>query len=96
MSGGIRIIEYEVVPWSDLDRMGDLATLLKKVMQIGSTVGILRAVTEDDERVTFVGNAGVTERLVSSGAASDPTGVAIPKDEFPVVLTGWPYRLRDK
>ena len=96
MSGGTRIIEYEVVPWTDLDRMGDLVTLLNKFIKIGSSVGILRAITEDEERVTFVGNAEAMTKMVSSGAASNPAGIAIPMDEIPVILTGWPYRLRDK
>jgi hypothetical protein len=75
--------------------MGNLVTLLNEFMKIGSTVGILRATTEDEERVTFVGNAEATTKMAISGTASNPDGIAIPMSEFPVILTGWPYGLRD-
>jgi hypothetical protein len=48
----------------------------------------------DGRKVTFVGDAYATEELVSSGAASKPAGIAISKKDFPVMLEGWPYRLR--
>jgi hypothetical protein len=94
VSGGIRIIEYEIVAWTDLDRMGDLSSLLSDVMKIGSYVGILRCTADNGRKVTFLGDAGATSQLVSSGAASNPTGVAIAKKDFPVMVEGWPYRLR--
>jgi hypothetical protein len=91
---GVRIIEYEVVYWSDLDVMGDLPTLLSDSMTIGSSVGFLRCVTDDGRKVTFAGDADATKQLVTSGVASRPSGVAIPKKDFPVMLEGWPHRLR--
>ncbi len=96
MSGGIRTIEYEVVPWSDLSEMGDLAMRVSVAMGKVTSVGILRGIAEDGERVAFLGNAEVTTKMVSSGATSDPAGITKPRREFPVVLTGWPCRLRDK
>ena len=93
-SGGIRVIEYEIVPWDDLDRMGDLISLLDESIKVNSPVGIMRCVTEVGRKVTFVGTADETEKLVKSGAASKPEGIALPKKAFPVMLEGWPYRLR--
>jgi hypothetical protein len=96
VAASVRIIEYEVVYWSDLDVMGDLPTLLADSMTIGSSVGFLRCVTRDGRKVTFAGNAQATKLLISSGAASQPSGVAIPKKDFPVMLEGWPHRLRHR
>jgi hypothetical protein len=87
-SGGTRIIEYQVVPWSDLLAMGDLSSLVTNAMGTVTQVGILRCVTNDGKRVTFVGRADATNALVASGAASNPAGVAIPKKSFPVMLEG--------
>jgi hypothetical protein len=93
---GVRIIEYEVVYWSDLDAMGNLPKLLADSMTIGDSVGFLRCVTDDGRKVTFAGDADATKQLVTSGAASRPSGVAIPKTDFPVMLEGWPHRLRHR
>jgi hypothetical protein len=94
VAGGVRIIEYEVVHWSDLDTMGNLPTVLADSLTIGSSVGLLRCVTGDGRKVTFAGDADATKHLITSGAASRPSGVAIPKKDFPVMLEGWPHRLR--
>lgn len=94
MAGSVRIIEYEVVYWSDLDVMGNLPALLADAMTIGTSVGFLRCVTHDGRKVTFAGDAQATKQLISSGAASRPSGTAIPKKDFPVMLEGWPHRLR--
>jgi hypothetical protein len=94
--GSVRIIEYEVVYASDLDGMGDLSKLLSDSMAIGSSVGLLRCVTDDGRKVTFAGDADATKLLITSGAASRPSGLAIPKKDFPVMLEGWPHRLRHR
>ena len=72
----------------------DLSSLLSDSLKIGSYVGILRCTADDGRKVTFLGHAGATSQLVGSGAASSPTGIAIAKKDFPVMLEGWPYRLR--
>jgi hypothetical protein len=95
VSGGARIIEYEIVSWAELAQMGDLCTLLAQNMTIGSSVGILRCVTRTRRKVTFAGDADVARTLVASGAASNPAGIEISKKAFPVMLVGWPYRLRE-
>ena len=59
----MRIIEYEVVYWSDLDTMGDLPTLLADSVTIGSSVGVLRCVTDNGRKVTLVGDADATKQL---------------------------------
>jgi hypothetical protein len=95
VSGGARIIEYEIVDWDELAKMGDLPILLGETMRAGSPVGILRCVTTRRRKATFAGDAAAARKLIASGAASNPRGVLISKQEFPVMLVGWPYRLRD-
>jgi hypothetical protein len=91
----VRIIEYEIVSWGDLDQMGELSDLLSDTMIVGSQVGVLRCVAQERRRVTFAGDAEATRKLVASTAASSPTGVAIAKRDFPVMLEGWPFRFRN-
>jgi hypothetical protein len=88
------VIEYEIISWADVDGMGDLAVRLKETMGGAPQVGIIRCVTNDGHKVTFASCAKATKELVKSGVASNPDGIAIPKKAFPVMLEGWPYRLR--
>jgi hypothetical protein len=94
-SGRVRIIEYEIVSWTDVEQMGELATLLSETMAVGSQVGILRCVTQAGRKVTFAGDGDTTRRLVASTAASSPGGIAIAKKDFPVMMDGWPFRFRN-
>lgn len=64
-------------------------------MLVGCEVGILRCVADDDTRVTFAGGADATRLVVAQKDASLPNGVAISKNDFPVMLNGWPHRLRN-
>jgi hypothetical protein len=91
----VRIIEYEILYWSDLEQMGDLAARLHGDMSVGSDVGILRCVAGPGRQVTFAGHADATRALVSGVGASNPKGVTLLKKDFPVMLEGWPYRFRD-
>jgi hypothetical protein len=88
------VIEYEIISWADLDGMGDLAVRLKEAMGRAPQVGIIRCASKDGHKVTFASCAKATKELVKSGAASNPDGIAIPENVFPVMLAGWPYRLR--
>jgi hypothetical protein len=92
--GGTRIIEYQIVSWADLSTMGNFSRLVEDAMGTVAEVGILRCVTQDGRRLTFVGEAAATEELVKSGAASNPEGISIAKKPFPIMLAGWPHRLR--
>jgi hypothetical protein len=92
--GDIRVIEYQVLPWAELDRLGDVQQHVKEAMGVAPDVGILRCVTKDGRKVTFVGDANSTNDLVASGAASNPQGFAIAKRDFPL-LEEWPFRIRD-
>ena len=94
MQVGTLVIEYEIIPWSDLDGMGDLYVQLKEALGPTPQVGIIRCVTKHGQKVTFASCGRATRELIKSGSASNPNGIAISKKNFPVMLDGWPYRLR--
>jgi hypothetical protein len=96
MSVRTRVIEYQVLSWADLDGMGDLQVQLKEAMGVAPRVGILRCVTANGRKVTFAGGANATKEVVRSGAASHPQGIAVANKDFPVVLEGWPFRIREE
>jgi hypothetical protein len=91
MADKIRVIEYEVLLWDD-QRMEKLADLVKEKMGILGEVGILRCTVRASTKITLVGTAEATRELVASGKASKPGGVVISKEEFPIMIKGWPYR----
>jgi hypothetical protein len=91
MPDKIRVIEYEVLLWND-ERMEKLAVLVKEKMGILEEVGILRCTVRVSTKITLVGTAEATRALVASGKASKPGGVVISKEEFPIMIKGWPYR----
>jgi hypothetical protein len=95
MSVRTRVIEYQVLSWADLDGMGDLQVQLKKAMGVAASVGILRCVTANGRKVTLAGGAKATKEVVRSGAASHPDGIAVANKDFPVLLEGWPFRIRE-
>jgi hypothetical protein len=95
VSGNIRIIEYQILCWTHLDGMGDLQLQVKESMGVTRHVGILRCVAANGNQVTFAGDGDATRELVRTGAASNPQGIAIAKKDFPVMLEGWPFRIRE-
>jgi hypothetical protein len=64
-------------------------------MGVAHHLGILRCVTKDGNKVTFVGDPDSTNDLVRSGAAGNPQGIAIAKKDFPVIVEGWLFRIRE-
>ena len=49
----------------------------------------MRCVDHQGKRITIVGQAGHVLTLVASGKASDPDGMALKDEMFPVVVNGW-------
>jgi len=91
MADKIRVIEYEVL-LSDDERMENLADIVKQKLGTVHEVGILRCTVRATTKVTLVGHAEATRALVASGKASKPGGLVLSKDEFPILIKGWPYR----
>jgi len=90
MADKIRVIEYEVLLWDD-ERMENLADIVKQKLGTVPEVGVLRC-TVRATKVTLIGNAEATRALVASGKASKPGGLVLSKQEFPILIKGWPYR----
>jgi len=85
--GAVRAIEYEIVPLT-------LAPLPVANHLLGDPtafrhVAVLRCVDSRGEKVTVLGRADQFQQLLESGAASNPSGVTLPRDAFPVVIDGW-------
>ena len=91
MADKIRVIEYEVLFWDD-EWMQKIAEIVKQKLGIVPEVGILRCTVRTSTKVTLIGNADATRALVASGKASKPGGLVISKQEFPILIKGWPYR----
>jgi hypothetical protein len=91
MADKIRVIEYEVLLWDD-ERMENLADIVKQKLGTVPEVGVLRCTVRTTTKVTLIGNAEATRALVASGKASKPGGLVLSKQEFPILIKGWPYR----
>lgn len=78
--GAIRAIDYEVVDKVQAARIGLRAT---------TEVGMVRCVDHEGRKITVIGQATHVLTLVASGEASDPAGMALKNEMFPVVMNGW-------
>lgn len=85
--GAVRAIEYEIVPLT-LAPM-PVANHLMADPGAFRHVAVLRCVDSRGEKVTVLGRADQFQELLESGAASNPSGVTLPRDAFPVVVDGW-------
>lgn len=88
-----RIIEYEIVTWTDSGAAMVGGALSRGSCLSGPEVAVLRCVQPDGTKVTLVGEAGYARHLLANGEASDPAGVSLPHDKFPIIQRGWPGRL---
>jgi len=52
-------------------------------------LGVLRCVDHLGKKVTLVGQAVLVQNLVASGKASDPGGMTLSEQSFPVIVNGW-------
>jgi hypothetical protein len=86
--GAVRTIEYEIVPTS-LAPLAVKTRLLHDHPGTRGQIAVLRCVDYRGEKVTVLGSADHFQKLLESGAASDPSGVMLPKEAFPVVIDGW-------
>lgn len=78
--GAVRTIEYEIVPriQSPVNLASDLVPGSPNVSE---DVAVLRCIDCRGAKVTVVGNAELFQALLKSGAASNPTGVMLPREE---------------
>jgi hypothetical protein len=87
--GTVRAIEYEIVPKGQASRIGLRGTALGGELHAVSELGVLRCVDHQGKKVTVVGQAGHVRKLLASGEASDPNGMELKEQLFPVVVNGW-------
>jgi hypothetical protein len=87
--GSVRAIEYEVMSRRRATGIGLTDKHLKGDLGAMSELAVLRCVDDRGTRLTFVGDPGQLRKLLSSGQASDPDGVRLGRESFPVVLSGW-------
>jgi hypothetical protein len=80
----VRAVEYELVPRSQATRIG-----LTPDINVGTDVAVLRCVDDRGEKLTTFCDAQHMRTLVRSGQASEPGGMALSHQEFPIVLKGW-------
>jgi hypothetical protein len=70
-------------------QIGLRATSLAGKLRATNELGVVRCVDHQGRRITVVGQAGHVLTLVASGKASDPDGMALKDEMFPVVVNGW-------
>jgi hypothetical protein len=87
--GAVRAIEYEIVPKGQASRIGLRGTALAGELHAVSELGVLRCVDHRGNKLTVVGQAGHVRKLLASGEASNPDGMALKEQLFPVVVNGW-------
>jgi hypothetical protein len=91
VQGGVtvRAIEYEMVPVGRAARMSLAALGVQEHLGNATQVAVLRCVDDHGERLTAFGDSDHLQRLLDSGEASDPAGMTLCRETFPVVLEGW-------
>jgi hypothetical protein len=92
MPNKLRVIEYEFMLWEELEHLPTLVRLVEAKMGRVPELGLLRCTARKDAKVTLVGGVAATRTLIEGGHASRPGGVDIAELDFPVMISGWPYR----
>jgi hypothetical protein len=88
--GAVRAIEYEIMDKAQATRNGLTgASLAAGELEAIPELGVLRCVDHQGKKFTLVGHALHVRNLVASGKASDPSGMTISEQSFPVVVNGW-------
>jgi hypothetical protein len=88
--GAVQAIEYEIIDKEQATRNGLTgASLGAGDLHAMPELGVLRCVDHKGEKVTLVGHAVHVRNLVASGKASDPSGISISEESFPVVVNEW-------
>jgi hypothetical protein len=70
-------------------RIGLKESLLAGELEAMPELGVLRCVDHHGKKLTLVGQARHVRNLVASGIASDPSGMTLSEQSFPVVVNGW-------
>lgn len=85
----VRAIEYEIVPASRVGRVKVADDAMKELLGGAAQVAMVRCVDSRGTKLTAFGDGDQMRRLLDSGEASDPAGITLSEQSFPVVLPGW-------
>jgi hypothetical protein len=87
--GSVRAVEYEILSSNQADSIGLTPSKLRNELGGLSQLGVLRCVDHQSRKLTVIGDARHVRKLIANGQASDPDGLNLNKQVFPVVMAGW-------
>jgi hypothetical protein len=89
----VRAIEYEIVSASRVARVRMAHTAITEFLGDVTQVAMVRCVDSRGSKLTAFGDSDQMRRLLASGEASNPAGMVLSQQTFPVVLPGWLHDL---
>jgi hypothetical protein len=87
--GLVRAVEYEILSSNQAASLGLTPSRLRNELGGLSQLGVLRCVDHQSRKVTVIGDARHVRKLIANGQASNPDGLDLNRQLFPVVMTGW-------
>ena len=87
--GLVRAVEYEILSSNQAASLGLTPSRLRNELGGLSQLGVLRCVDHQSRKVTVIGDARHVRKLIANGQASNPDGLDLNRQLFPVVITGW-------
>jgi hypothetical protein len=87
--GSVRAVEYEILSSNQAASLGLTPSRLRNELGGLSQLGVLRCVDHQSRKVTITGDARHVRKLIANGQASNPDGLDLNRQLFPVVITGW-------
>src|ERR1700675_4795744 len=83
--GSVRAVEYEILSSNQAASTGLTPSRLRNELAGLSQLGVLRCVDHQFRKLTVIGDARHIRKLIATGQASDPDGLNLNKQVFPVV-----------
>ena len=87
--GSVRAVEYEILSSNQADSIGVTPSKLRNELDGLPQLGVLRCVDHQSRKLTVIGDARHVRKLIANGQASDPDGLNLNKQVFPLVMAGW-------
>jgi hypothetical protein len=87
--GSVRAVEYEILSSNRAVSLGLTPGRLRNELGGLAQLGVLRCVDHQSRKITVIGDARQVRKLIANGQASNPDGLNLNRQLFPVVMTGW-------
>jgi hypothetical protein len=87
--GSIRAVEYEILSSDQAASIGLTPSRLRDELGGLSQLGVLRCIDHQSRMLTVIGDALHVQKLVADGQATNPVGLNLNEQRFPMVMTGW-------